>query len=286
MMRRVTRSHTADAAQRTVHSVFTNDDLLEAILVTLPIRGIFIVQSVCRQFKDTIALSVKIQQKLFLRSLVKKETWDLCGPGKTDQSRHLHKTKLLPHHASKVDSRIGEPLTPAVLCPLLDQVHLDKPIPVLLRRLRVEEHDRAVFVLRNSRRSSGSWRGMHVTDPPCRKLSFKAALLDICRTPVKRAVMFPGLTLEEPNGVTLGRIVDAMFTTRSVQLVHYNRPADKRVRYCETVDRSIDELRAEYRGEDGDADFCEVVRLYIDLIDMVLPTGAEWAEFRENGILE
>ncbi|KAI6832803.1 hypothetical protein KC340_g13269 [Hortaea werneckii] len=63
--RRITRGMTTDAARR---AVFETAELLENIIMQLPPRKIFVIQRVCKQFRDIVATSVKLQQRLFLRS--------------------------------------------------------------------------------------------------------------------------------------------------------------------------------------------------------------------------
>ncbi|KAI6788174.1 hypothetical protein KC360_g8708 [Hortaea werneckii] len=63
--RRITRGMTTDAARR---AVFETAELLENIFIQLPPRKIFVIQRVCKQFRDVVASSVKLQQRLFLRS--------------------------------------------------------------------------------------------------------------------------------------------------------------------------------------------------------------------------
>ncbi|KAI6893301.1 hypothetical protein KC318_g12354 [Hortaea werneckii] len=63
--RRITRVMTTDAARR---AVFETAELLENIVMQLPPRKIFVIQRVCKQFRDIVATSIKLQQRLFLRS--------------------------------------------------------------------------------------------------------------------------------------------------------------------------------------------------------------------------
>jgi hypothetical protein len=53
-------------AYANAHKVLNTTELLEAILVELPIRDLLFSQRVCRTFKDTIANSIRLQQALFL----------------------------------------------------------------------------------------------------------------------------------------------------------------------------------------------------------------------------
>ncbi|KAI7541851.1 hypothetical protein KC331_g8320 [Hortaea werneckii] len=63
--RRITHGMTTDAARR---AVFDTAELLENIVMQLPPRKIFVIQRVCKQFRDIVASSIKLQQRLFLRS--------------------------------------------------------------------------------------------------------------------------------------------------------------------------------------------------------------------------
>lgn len=60
--------------------VFGTNELLETILLQLPMREIFVVQSVARSWQDAIAACPAIQEKLFLRRSEKPlETWMLVN---------------------------------------------------------------------------------------------------------------------------------------------------------------------------------------------------------------
>lgn len=67
---------TTDASRK---AVFETNELLEHIILCLPMKTIFGIQRVCRQFRDVIAASPKIQEKMFLRlrSDMPEETWVL-----------------------------------------------------------------------------------------------------------------------------------------------------------------------------------------------------------------
>jgi hypothetical protein len=57
-------------------AVFKTAELLENILLHLPAMNIFGVQRVSRQFRDIVATSIAIRQKLFLKSSgERRQTW-------------------------------------------------------------------------------------------------------------------------------------------------------------------------------------------------------------------
>ncbi|KAK0283336.1 hypothetical protein LTR91_002757 [Friedmanniomyces endolithicus] len=65
---RASRSRTTEITNGPRVAVFMTTELLEDILILLPLKKIFVIQRVCRQVRKVVATSVKIQQKLFLRS--------------------------------------------------------------------------------------------------------------------------------------------------------------------------------------------------------------------------
>jgi hypothetical protein len=76
--RRTTRSMTTDAPRQ---AALNTTEILENILTYLPNRAVFGVQRVCRQWRNTIASSPTIQEKLFLRLRHRTpETWMLTNP--------------------------------------------------------------------------------------------------------------------------------------------------------------------------------------------------------------
>lgn len=67
---------TTDAARK---AVLGTNELLEQIILYLPMENIFGIQRVCQQFRDIIASSTKIKTKMFLRLQinVSDEAWVL-----------------------------------------------------------------------------------------------------------------------------------------------------------------------------------------------------------------
>ncbi|KAK5723749.1 hypothetical protein LTR15_005449 [Elasticomyces elasticus] len=52
----------------TLQAVFNTVELLESILLHLSAKQVFGIQRVCKQFRDIVATSILLQQKLFLRT--------------------------------------------------------------------------------------------------------------------------------------------------------------------------------------------------------------------------
>jgi hypothetical protein len=68
---------TTDAARE---AVFSTVELLEQILLFLPMERVFVIQSVSKRFRDAVAASVQQQEKLFLRPGKLEKTWRLISP--------------------------------------------------------------------------------------------------------------------------------------------------------------------------------------------------------------
>ncbi|KAK3639671.1 hypothetical protein LTR22_017344 [Elasticomyces elasticus] len=62
---RITRAMKVDV---TLQAVFNTAELLESIILHLSVKQVFGVQRVCTQFRDTVATSILLQKKLFLRT--------------------------------------------------------------------------------------------------------------------------------------------------------------------------------------------------------------------------
>jgi hypothetical protein len=80
---------TMDSARR---AVFDTNELLENILSFLPLKKLFVLQNVSRQWRGVIVASPGLQEKMFLRPLsaTTKETWILDGCDKVGLKKGLH----------------------------------------------------------------------------------------------------------------------------------------------------------------------------------------------------
>jgi len=164
-------------------------EILENVLSFLPNRKIFIIQRVCRRWRDVIAGSPDIQQKLFLQLRGQaSEIWvstnrrvSLDNPNASNFDIRSVEKKLRTISPTELQSELNaqawgpvnrtelQLFTPVTLNPLLR-------CPALVRR-HVEEdnfEDSAVFSTREDLAhlaNNGSViRSMFITDPPCREV--------------------------------------------------------------------------------------------------------------------
>lgn len=118
--------------------VFQTPELFEAILECLPIRTIFIIQRVSAGFRDTVTYSLRIQQKLFLRTAVTADTssiWTLLR--RSPKNSHYFETEeeaWSEHVFTPISTLDPPPPTPSpdpndpwnCLNYPLEDLHLDK----------------------------------------------------------------------------------------------------------------------------------------------------------------
>lgn len=171
--------------------VLTTYELLERILVHLPIHSLFLANLVSKSWHSLLHRSIPLQQKLFLNSS--------CPPVKPIQSDYNHysgRTRALYHAQAVQLNPCGEILglinqpsgrghrIPLVTFGLSDQslfLQFDiKGFPIYEERILGKE---------------ASWRGMLLTQPPITAVNFEF----IRRDPHGGAV-----TVFNPRGVTFG----------------------------------------------------------------------------------
>lgn len=133
-----------------VKEVFALPELLEAILLELPMQDLLFAQSVDKTFRDTIKGSKAIQMALFFepnKRVLQPNEAPVLNP-------------LLQKVLTKL---VGEQVTSHASCDVRPNGtdtkthHLHIPLHGL-----ISEHN-----LKPSARKSKSWKGMFVSDPPC-----------------------------------------------------------------------------------------------------------------------
>lgn len=152
-------------------------ELLENVLVHLPLKVLFQVQRVSRQFRDTVQQSPSIQTKLWLRPSIRKskQQWELTRfqspPPKHNFSRH---DTTQPQNTIHL-------YTPAVLHPLVgtalkreyyaDHYHKTTSPPTASRKhIKIREFLNSINPTNPASPpscSTASWKSMFLTDPPC-----------------------------------------------------------------------------------------------------------------------
>ena len=202
---------TTDAARK---AVLDTSELLEQIILCLPMTNIFVIQRVCQKFKAVIATSPNIQTKLFLRlrADVPEEAWALdthSGP--------------LPRHPDNVRFRKvdvnskGTLYKPVVLNPLLQRRPLFSRTSSAADRLfRSDSLGETVEMMfpQSHFGSQPSFLKTYITDPPCHtaKAAIAAAyLIDPKDDPEEDSVygVISGEEISSDQGLTIGDVIRA-----------------------------------------------------------------------------
>jgi hypothetical protein len=204
---------TTDASRK---AVFNTSELLEQIILCLPVKNIFGIQRVCKQFRDVIAGSPKIQEKMFLRlrNDVPKEAWVLETSVST----------LVPWgeepYLRKVDVNTGKRhYRPVALNPLLGLMSAEQRLSAADRLYRNEDQTEyaEMFLSRNHFGAHPSFLKTYITDPPCytAQASITADfLLDPTDEDAFRGTVF-GEEVTAKGGLTIG---DLILARTSVEL--------------------------------------------------------------------
>lgn len=271
---RITRRMTTDMSR---NAVLSTVELLEAIILCLPVRNIFTIQAVSQQFRDVIASSTQIQNKLFLRSCVPKELWDLCSVlGQPTPLRHMDSSlKFLPHSDANTN-KVGNPIMPAALCPIAHSASFTSDMKAIANRFRHLKNDPAYLDFMNLNTRHGSWRQMYLTDPPCKAVRITNAQAEISSNPCRVAYL-DSFRISRAGGITMGDIVDAICAKKVDDLSTYSsdgtvfRPPRTKPQF--SIDQWCKKYEAdrEYEGQ--------LVSLDVDVMleGMALPTMEEWA---------
>ena len=169
-------------------AVFGTCELLEDILSYLPLKDLFVVQRVSRQWSGVISGSPVLQENMFLRlkSTAPKETWFGVGiptisdlttwtgyhPLSSGRYVHVMTGDVIGFRRLENSSTTHKKLyMPTTLNPVLQMSH---PLQSTLQHLSDGKREAVSFRIRSSalNKRSSLWN-MYISDPPCRKVRLK-----------------------------------------------------------------------------------------------------------------
>jgi hypothetical protein len=163
-------------------AVFGTCELLEDILSYLPLKSLFVVQRVSRQWSGVISGSPVLQENMFLRlkSTAPKETWFSASTITFDHHHRLHSggsVKVIQGDPTSFRRLENSSTTnkklymPTALNPVLQMSH---PLQSTLQHLSDGKREAVSFRIRSSalNKRSSLWN-MYISDPPCRKVRLK-----------------------------------------------------------------------------------------------------------------
>lgn len=253
---------TTDAARR---AVLDTAELLENIMMQLPPRKIFVIQRVCKQFRDIVANSVKLQQRLFLRSdgteaqewrvAVKRNDyrWPITG-------RYVKSTDIL-----EADENAGEAFKPVRLGHALEQYSTDETIRTAyfsVEQLLQFRQDFDFF-------GESSLAKTYLAHPP-KQLAILE--LELCYKSDSKMYYSGRVEVSRPDGL---KVADLLHAIRCSKFEH--------IRRRETATHEAKIFRnASLQDVTGDENFLDKTRFYSKMMSIYLPnciapTEEEWA---------
>lgn len=192
-------------------------ELLENILLFLPISDLLRVQQVSKCFRDTIAQSSSLQEALFLRP---KNV-------RNDQALLPELNPLFAHHAAVGHHNIGFPHKGTLYYISAPQrILVSNPIRIINKQgygtwhLTISIQDLDPRLVKDTTPllsvDNGSWRNMYVSNPPCQihikvwKTTEDGYSGVTGRGPLKRSGYYKGrvVVLGSANGATFGQMLD------------------------------------------------------------------------------
>ncbi|KAK3621923.1 hypothetical protein LTR56_022510 [Elasticomyces elasticus] len=276
----ITRAMTTDASRQ---AVFATAELLETILMHTPIKNVFVAQRVSTQFRNVVAKSIQLQQKLFLRlpKLQSTERWTVtaaAGQAYFPPMRvvRLESTEALPANVAvtqRGQSCLYKPAT--LLNPQFEAKHVgERPVVMQDFAMRALYNARHIGLQEVAPRSraltiSGSWRKMYLTDRPCNKAWLKIDWL-IATTPPLYGTISGIAETQETRGFTTGALVEAVLDEE--QIVYYHCRGAEEICPGKT---SVNSLIRKLEIETGKT--ATVTLLDIQMLDVLLPTDEERA---------
>lgn len=210
--RRITRGLATNMAR---NAVLDTTELLEAIILCLPAINIFGVRRVSTEWLDTILSSKRVQQKTFLSPITSDERWRLRGvprPSSSEQEYDDVELAVFPRDVTSANKDavsakqfFGREFVPVDLCPLLSPYW--GPFDIVMKLLRLKRNENCTFDMLDLVGRSGPWRGMYVTNLPCKVVRLRASL-ELKEPPhifIKSAI-----TLRDEGGLKLGALLDRL----------------------------------------------------------------------------
>lgn len=281
---RTTRSMTTQAARQ---AVLETTELLEQIILHLPVKKIFVVQRVCKQFYDTIRASPLLQQRMFLKPSLKPQMWKIqMGNGEFLEGGNLpagvreqelkfvvcteEETKAAIASKDPNSKAWGRKVFPVKLNPLLvpldDSVHGRESLPKrsLRSRLLRPKIDLGDAPLNKPQ----SWRQMLLTDPPLDQAgcfiywSVKGSL-------PRRQMALVERKNADHDGLILGNIVDAAL---DFEVAGYNSNGTR----IPFAMRDMMEAKETETGNPGR--FSKKDTSHVDFLGVIAPTEDEWED--------
>ncbi|RMY67170.1 hypothetical protein D0864_11647 [Hortaea werneckii] len=267
--RRITRGMTTDAARR---AVFETAELLENVMMQLPPRKIFVIQRVCKQFRDVVATSVKLQQRLFLRAdgfeapewrVAAKDHPDFSNSDWRRTCRFVKSTDIL-----ETDEHVGAWCKPVRLCPTMECEELRSEVGI--SRAYFEAGQRVTFRSGLDLFGECSLTKTYLTQPPTQRAILE---LDFHMSSDSLRRYTGNVDVSTVDGLKVADLLHAIRFSESWTIYETATPEER----FSTV--SLQDFT-------GDDNFFNKIKVAVESValllrDCIVPTEEEWAAMAE-----
>lgn len=263
---RHTQGMTIDAARK---AVLATSELLEAILLNLPSTAVFASQRVCRLFRETVKTSKMIKQKLFLETFAVELSWALqVESGQVNGYwNEVASVKFVRATEPGADAKL---VMPARLNPLLDVDSLyDRNVQYTAHNLWVRQSTEVWWRPRKAPYLArpASYHQTYLTNPPCKSASIRFSWM-LKTKPAARGHVYK--EVHDPNGLTLGSLLDAVLDTEG----GFGYAQARKWIYEDA--RSLRDVLVQLEQDFGGRTTIDKTTISITLKGVALPTEEEW----------
>ncbi|KAK1808703.1 hypothetical protein LTR12_016930 [Friedmanniomyces endolithicus] len=281
VMSRMTRQRKIDITNGPRQAVFMTTELLEDILIHASSRELFVLQRVCRRFREVVAGSAKLQEKMFLRlpTLGLSEKWTMFRVESSNSRPRLKLTRLQINGSRPATAVLNYEnqsclygaatmRNPYFSNQVAYHHQFARPQYPIFDRLTHYDYNGTVFVLLGS----ASWGGMYLTDQPC-KTANVYLLWSIETKPQITGRIDGHVTTETPDGFTVGSLLDAILRMEMHSQVYYDGTAGIRISKTSPA-KLLARLEKKTKKK------ATVSFLQIDMYDVLFTSG--WAHATEE----
>jgi hypothetical protein len=276
-------AHAVDSPNSACHRALQTTELLENILVRLPVKDLFVHQKVSKRFQATIAESPAIRRKMFLRlSNTPREYWNYVCQYRWDGRRRRLKRLVFEVADPTTIPRDEQLVTPVTLNPILGvfSTRRRQDLSCIGRKFFNRSHHEHVRLEVPEQSVVGrhsSLLATYISDPPCKVVKVSMTFtIQTTRTSMRpqyqpHSFCSRVITVQSDTGLKLSDLWDAVLDAHG----DYRWKCEYGIIRSRPVASFRNVLS---RLREPSTFLCGI--LDIELCDVVVPTPEEWAAVR------
>lgn len=275
---RITRNMKIDGPRQ---AVFNTAELLEAILLEIPMKQLFTIRRVSKQFRDTVNSSVRLQEEMFLRPRkTDKEFWTLrtLQPYPDGFRKSQMECEFVPSSELVTNQVANAERMQPVRCNPMVCEHRNGSMRTPVRTL-YSQYEVIDLSLKPLLIHPDMCPEMYLTDPPCTE-TFVELEIPIKTKPRVFIYTKEDIKISHPEGVTARHISQALMQDSHEFLVWSDGATELHM-------SSLDALLDKVCAKESKLQIIEQFRKrfeYARLPGIILPTEAEREEVRRKSI--